>query len=168
MFAYSSRTEITIYTKLGNASSLRLKRYFRKVWKSVLSSSPFESGSCSSETKHDGRTAPRPKLIVSKRKLRKQIPEPRKTVLWPSPGEDIFVARKLSTIEEQGQDQSCLFRRRDYRKKDHNFQKVYWVLASVKVDSLARRLSSIEAGNPKTSIAIWTVLNITLSQTSLT
>jgi hypothetical protein len=27
------------------------------------------------------------------------------------PGEDVFLARKLSTIEQQRQDQSCLFRR---------------------------------------------------------
>jgi hypothetical protein len=32
--------------------------------KSVLSSIPFEGGSCSSETKHDRRTAPRSKLFV--------------------------------------------------------------------------------------------------------
>jgi hypothetical protein len=35
----------------------------------VLSSSPGDGGSCNSETKHDRSTAPRPKLIVLKRRL---------------------------------------------------------------------------------------------------
>jgi hypothetical protein len=40
-----------------------------KLWKSVLSLSPGEGGSCSSETKHDRRTTP--KLFVSKRRTQK-------------------------------------------------------------------------------------------------
>jgi hypothetical protein len=33
------------------------------------------------------------------------------------------VARKLSTIEERRQDQSCLFRQGDYTNKGHNHEK---------------------------------------------
>jgi hypothetical protein len=47
--------------------------------KYVLSSSPGEDGSCSSETKHDGRTTPRPKLFVLQRRLQKQTPQRRET-----------------------------------------------------------------------------------------
>jgi hypothetical protein len=71
-----------------------------KLRKSVLSSSPSEGGSCTSEIKHDRRTAPRPKLFVSKRRLQEQRPQPQKSVLGSSPGENVFVAWKLSTIEE--------------------------------------------------------------------
>jgi hypothetical protein len=42
--------------------------------KSVLSSSPGESGSCSSKTKADRRTTPRTKLFVSASRLQKQRP----------------------------------------------------------------------------------------------
>jgi hypothetical protein len=44
----------------------------------------------------------------------------------------ISLARNVGTIEEQEQDQSCLFRRTDYRKKRHIPQKVSSDLASVK------------------------------------
>jgi hypothetical protein len=33
------------------------------------------------------------------------------------------VARKLSTIQERRQDQSCVFRREDYRNRGHNHEK---------------------------------------------
>jgi hypothetical protein len=52
--------------------------------------SPGEGGSCSSETKHNRRTAPRPKLFVSERRLQKQRHQTRKIVLGSSPGEDGF------------------------------------------------------------------------------
>jgi hypothetical protein len=47
-----------------------------------------------------------------------------------------------------------MFRRRDYReKKCHNPEKVSWVLALVKVVSLAPQIRLIKAGNPTPSIA---------------
>jgi hypothetical protein len=58
--------------------------------KPVLDSSPGEDGLCSSKTKHDKRTAPRPKLFVSMRRLQEQMPQPQKTVLGSSLGEDVF------------------------------------------------------------------------------
>jgi hypothetical protein len=57
----------------------------------------------------------------------------------------IPLARKLGTIEEQGQDQSCVFRQSNYMKKGHNIEKVSWVLPSVKVLSLTGQLSLIQA-----------------------
>jgi hypothetical protein len=40
-----------------------------KLRKSAPGSSPDEGDSCSSETKHNTRMAPRPKMFVSKRRL---------------------------------------------------------------------------------------------------
>jgi hypothetical protein len=52
---------------------LKPKRNVRKV--KTLKICPefkvLEGGFCSSETKHDRRTAPRPRLLVSKRRLQK-------------------------------------------------------------------------------------------------
>jgi hypothetical protein len=73
-----------------------------KLRKSVLSSIPGESVSCSSETKHDRRMVPEPKLFVSKRRLQKQRSEPRKIVLGSIPSEDGFcssVARQENSAK---------------------------------------------------------------------
>jgi hypothetical protein len=57
------------------APNLAPETDFRKVnnpiKQNILSSSPGEGGSCSSETKHDRRTAPRPKLFVSTRRIQR-------------------------------------------------------------------------------------------------
>jgi hypothetical protein len=69
---YDPKTVSSICTILGMFFSVRPGRDIRRVktpGKSVLSSSPGEGGFCSSETKHDRRTAPRPKLFVSVRRL---------------------------------------------------------------------------------------------------
>jgi hypothetical protein len=55
---------------------------------SVPSSMPGDGCSCSSETKHDRRTAPIPKWVASKSRLHKHRPEPRKTALGSISGED--------------------------------------------------------------------------------
>jgi hypothetical protein len=90
--AYTSRTDILICTNLGmlippdqeeNIGGSRLR-------KSILSSIPGMGGSCSSETKHDRRTAPRAKSFVSKRRLQKQRSKPQKTVLSLIPDKDGF------------------------------------------------------------------------------
>jgi hypothetical protein len=44
--------------------------------KTVLGLNSGEDCFCSSETKQDRRTAPRPKLLASERRLHKQRPEP--------------------------------------------------------------------------------------------
>jgi hypothetical protein len=79
LFAYSSRTDVPICTKLGILIPWNHEENIGlKLRKSVLSSSPGEGGSCSSETKRGRRTAPRPKLFVSGTRLqeRRQTPSP--------------------------------------------------------------------------------------------
>jgi hypothetical protein len=68
MFTYSSRIDKPIFTKLGmlipcNQEDISERS---KLLKIVLSASPGEGSFCSSETKHDKRKAPRPKLFVLK------------------------------------------------------------------------------------------------------
>jgi hypothetical protein len=125
VFAYSSRMNVPICTKLGMFIpwDQEVILEMSKLRRIVLSSSPGEGGSCSSETKHDRRTAPKPKLFASKRRLQKERPQPRKTVLGSSASEDGSVSRKLISIEERRQGQSYLFRWGDYRNRDHNHEK---------------------------------------------
>jgi hypothetical protein len=91
MRAYSSRTDTPIFTKLSILIPYDQEEVLegRDSGKGVLSSSPGEGCSYSSEIKHDSRTAPRPKLSVSKRRLQKLRPELRKPVLCSSPGEHV-------------------------------------------------------------------------------
>lgn len=63
--------------------------------------------------------APRPKFFVSASRLQKQRLNPRKSVQGYGPGEESSLAAKLDTIE-QDQEKSCLFWRRNYKKKSHN------------------------------------------------
>jgi hypothetical protein len=53
------------------------------------------------------------------------------------------VARKLSTIKERRQDQSCLFQRGDYSDKGLNPDMLFWVRFPVKVVSAAQKLGTI-------------------------
>jgi hypothetical protein len=62
--------------------------------------------------------------------------KPRKSVLSLNPVRAVPVARKLSTIEERRQDQSCLFRRGDYRNKGQKPEKLSWVRVLEKMSSL--------------------------------
>jgi hypothetical protein len=118
IFTYSSWTEKPICTKIGILIPWATEEIFErsKLRKNVLSSNPSEGGSCSSETKHDRRTASRPKLFVSKRRLQKQRPQPRKLHWVRVPVKTVSAARKLSTIENST-DQSFFFWWGDYRNK---------------------------------------------------
>jgi hypothetical protein len=53
------------------------------------------------------------------------------------------LARKISTIEERRQDQSCFFRRGDYKNKGYN-PDISWVLFPAKMVSVARKLITTE------------------------
>jgi hypothetical protein len=145
IFAYSSRTDEPIFIKFGMLMPCHNKEILErsKVWKNVLSSSPFKGCSCSSETNYGRRTAPRPKLF-RKRILQKQRRVPQKPVLCSSPVKMVTVARKLNTIEERRQDKSCFFRRGDYRNRGHNSEEVSWVRVPMKMVSVARQLSMIK------------------------
>jgi hypothetical protein len=55
----------------------------------ALGKCPSKSGSCSSETKCDKKTALKPKLFVLKRRLQEQRPHSTKYILGSCPGEGV-------------------------------------------------------------------------------
>jgi hypothetical protein len=70
IFAYRSRTGITIYTKLNMLTPCdQEEASLGQNSEKLLYFLSCEVGSCSSETKQDRRMAPREKLLVSKSKL---------------------------------------------------------------------------------------------------
>jgi hypothetical protein len=91
MFDSSSRTDKPTCTKLGMLIPWDQEENTErsKLRKSALSSSTGEGGSGSSETKHDRRMAPKPKLFVSARRLQEQRLWFRK-LLGSNPAEDGF------------------------------------------------------------------------------
>jgi hypothetical protein len=107
-FTYGSRTDKPICTKLGMLIPWDKEedKGGSKLRESVLCSTPEEGGSCSSDTKHDRRTASRPKFY------RNEGQKPKKLSWVRLPIKMVFVARKLSTTELR-KEQNCLFRR-DY------------------------------------------------------
>jgi hypothetical protein len=68
-----------------------------------------DSDFCSSETVQDGRTARRPKLFVSARRLQEQRRNPEKLSWVRVSVSMIYVASKLSTMEEQRQNKRFCF-----------------------------------------------------------
>jgi hypothetical protein len=74
MYAYSSRTEKPICTKLGMLIPRDQEEILERseIRKSVLCSRPGEDVLCSSETKHNRKTAPITKLFISASRLQKQ------------------------------------------------------------------------------------------------
>jgi hypothetical protein len=112
--------------------------------KSVLSLIPSEGGSCSSETKHDRRTAPRPKLFVSRRILQKQRLQPRKTLLSSIPVKDGFWSSDTKLNTRTAPRQMFLLRRLNYRNRGHNPRKLSLVRLPEKIVSVARKLNTIE------------------------
>jgi hypothetical protein len=88
--AYSSRTGKNLRQN-WHAHALRSGRGLRKT---VPSLSIGKGHFCSSETKHDRRTKPRPKLLVSARRLNRRRLHHRKSILGSSPDEMASVARK--------------------------------------------------------------------------
>jgi hypothetical protein len=85
-FLSSSPSEVPVARKLSTIekclqeqSCLFRRGYYRnkshKPEKTVLNSSPSEDGFFTSETKHNKRTTPRPKLFVSAGRLQEQWPQ---------------------------------------------------------------------------------------------
>jgi hypothetical protein len=134
VFAYSSRTEKPICTKLGILIPWDQEEILEgsKLRKIVLSSSPGEDGSCSSETKHNRRTASRSKLFVSKKRLQQQRSHPRIIVLGSSPGEDYFYSSETKH-DRRTAERTKLFasagRLQELRRQTENLS---WVRISVK------------------------------------
>jgi hypothetical protein len=140
MHTSSSRTDIPICTKLGMLIPWDQEENTgrSKLRKSVLSSSPVEGNSCSSETKHNRKTAPRPKLFASKSRLQKQRPQPRQTFLGSSPGEDGFCSW-VTTHDRRTTSRPKLFVLAErLQQKRPQPRKMSWVLTSVKVVTEAK------------------------------
>lgn len=90
VFAYSSRTEQPIYTKLGILVASDQRRFYKGQNPGKLSCVRVPARAESWETKNNRRTAPRSKLFASTRWLQEQIPQPWKIILDLCPGKDIF------------------------------------------------------------------------------
>jgi hypothetical protein len=62
----------------------------------------------------------------------------------------VSVAKKLSTMEEGRQEESCFFWRY-YKNKDHNTENLSWIPVSVKTVSVFRKLSRREEWHEETT-----------------
>jgi hypothetical protein len=80
---------------------------------------------------------------------------PGKVSWFRVPVRTVPVARKLSTIEERRQDQSCLFRRGDYRNRAHYPKHLSWVQVPMKMVSGARKLNTIEERRKEQNCLFW-------------
>jgi hypothetical protein len=139
-----AREHVLICTKLGTLMLWNQEEILesQNPGKTVLGSSPDEDGFCSSETKHDRRTAPRLKLFASARTLHKQRPQPQETPQGSSTDEDGFNSSGTEYDRRMAPRQSCLFRRGHYMDKGHNPENQSWVRVSVKMISVARKRST--------------------------
>jgi hypothetical protein len=92
MFSVARKLSMTEERRQDQSCFFRTGNYRNKCYnpKTILGSIPGEDGFCTSEIKHGRRSAPRPKLFVSKRRLQKQRPETRETVLGSIAGEYVF------------------------------------------------------------------------------
>jgi hypothetical protein len=75
----------------------------------------------------------RPKLYVSKRRLQKQRPQPRKTVLGSSPDEDIFCSSETKHDRRTAPRQNLFVSARKLQELRSHTRKLSWVRVSVKV-----------------------------------
>jgi hypothetical protein len=82
-------------------------------------------------------------LVLETRKRFQKGQNSEKVSLVRKPERLVSVSWKLCTIEEHRQEQSCLFRRVDYRNNGYNPEKLSWVRVSMTMVSVARKLSTI-------------------------
>jgi hypothetical protein len=115
-----------------------------KLRKSVLRSIPGEYVSCSSETKHDRRMVPRLKLFVSKRRLRKQRPEPRKTVLGSIPSKDGFCSSDTKHDRRTGPKPKLFVSKRRLQEQTPQHRNLSWVRVLTRMFYAAPKLSTRE------------------------
>jgi hypothetical protein len=101
--------------------------------KNVLGFFHDENCSCSSETKHHRRTAPRPKLFVSARRLQKQRPQHRKTVLGSSPNEDGFCSSETKHGRRTAPRQKFVRSARRLQELKSQTRKLAWVRVPAKM-----------------------------------
>jgi hypothetical protein len=131
-----------------HAYSLRPGKYFIKVKtpKGCPQLSPTKGATCTLETKHDRRTAPRTKLFFSAKRLQEQRQQPQITVFLTSPGEDDFFSSEIRHDTRIGPIPKLLVSAQRIQEKRHNLEKVPWLLELEKVLSLPRQLSTIKLG----------------------
>jgi hypothetical protein len=85
-----------------SVSKRRLRKQRPELRKNVLGSIPSEDGSCSLDTNHDRRTAPRPKLFCFEEEIIETNATTPKTVLGSSPDEEVLCSSKTQTYEKNG------------------------------------------------------------------
>jgi hypothetical protein len=82
----------------------------------------------------------------------------------------VSVARKPSTIEERCQDQSCLFRRGDYKNKGRSTETLSWVrVLTRRIISVTRKLSTKKKSGAKAKFVLFgeiTGTNVTNPKTA--
>jgi hypothetical protein len=146
LFAYSSRTDTPICTKLGMLISWDQEEIIggSKLRKSVLSSIPAEGVSCSSETKQDRRMAPIPKLFVSNRRLQKQRPESRQIVLGSIPSEDNFCSSDTKHDRRTAPRPKLFVSKRRLYKQTPQHLKLSWLRVLTRKFYVAPKLSTWE------------------------
>jgi hypothetical protein len=90
---------------------------------------------CCSETKHDIRTAPRP--VVSVKRLQEQCPQPWKSALASSPGEDDLCSSENKKHRRRAQRTKLFVSVRILQKLRSQTRKLPWVRILVKMLDLA-------------------------------
>jgi hypothetical protein len=102
-----------------------LKRILQKQRPQCRKTSPPEDSFCSLGTKHDRRTAPKPKLFAPVTRLQEQRPQLQKTVLGSSPDEDGFSS--LETKHNRTVQRTKLFVLARSQELQSQTQKLPWV-----------------------------------------
>jgi hypothetical protein len=108
-----------------------------------------EDGFCSSDTKHDRRTAPRTACFF-RRENRGHYPET--TVERSSPGEDCSCSSEPKNDKRIEPGTKLFVLAGDSRNEFHNAEELSWVQAQVRMVSVARKLSTIEQHREQTCL----------------
>jgi hypothetical protein len=117
VFAYSSRTDIPVCTKLGMLIPRDKEEILERPNSEKVSWVRNALRVVSVSWKLS--TSQRPRLFLSTRRLQKLRSQIQKLSWVRVPVKMVPVARKLSTIKERRNEQNCLFRRGDYKNKGH-------------------------------------------------
>jgi hypothetical protein len=114
-----------------------------KTRKPVLGSSCGEDGLCSSETKHNRKTAPRRELFISGCRLQKQRGKHEK-LSWVRVTVKMVSVTRTKNSRKRRQDKRCLLRLGYYRNRGHNYKKLSLVRVSMKVLYVASKVSTVK------------------------
>jgi hypothetical protein len=119
VFAYSSRTEQPIYTKLGILVASDQRRFYKGQNPGKLSCVRVSARAVTVAERLRTIEEPRPdqSCLLRRGDYRNKYHNPEKSSWICVPVKIVSVARRPITIQEWRQDQSCLFQRGDYRNK---------------------------------------------------